>query len=232
MSLSSPLVIRTVVLLFVFASTSTVSAFQVTNGSFVGNRGANRVASGWTIPGDGFSSPDLNQVDGNLTTTGSAFDWDGTVLDSPDGGQWANLFGFRFASGEVRQEGISQIVSGLQLGVEYSIDFEYAVQPITNGNSTPITSGGVDLTLTDSVGGNVGSFQTAEDQTAFTWEDAAFSFVATDSQIQFELRSLFSEGNATYVGVDGFSVTAVPEPSGMALLAMVTAFGLVRRRRR
>lgn len=210
---------------------STTSAQIVDNGSFNGSRGAVTLATDWSTqapPPPRASTPDLNSATGNLTTSGT-FNWDGTILDSDDGGTFANLFGFTPGLGAPFSENIFQVVDGLSVGQTYNVDFEYALQPITNGNNAPMVSGGVVVDLSSS-GTSFQMFSSAEDTTPFSWELGSFSFVAPSDTIRVDLTNFYNSGTTTYVGIDGFSVTAIPEPSSFAVLGLGTMFVLRRRR--
>jgi hypothetical protein len=221
----------------------------VINGGFDTNTGngeitVNTTASPWTVPGaPGAKYTFLfnagTGTSGTTADTTGATGTDGLVrlwgpgvgaanglTLSPNGGA------FVAADGDFQDEPIQQTIGGLVAGNKYVVSFDWAAaqQFLFNGP----TSSGWDV----SIGGT--TFDTGNlgiGSHGFSgWQTATFDFLATGSS---ETLSFLSTGTGgaplpPFALLDGVSVTAVPEPSTWAMMAL--GFGLLgyasfRRRR-
>ncbi len=213
----------------VITLTWTTAAWAVVNGSMDHTGGTNYlyfngyIAPGWT--------QDNSQTNTSIyTTSPDIFDPVMTAFNmawdpSPDGGMFAHMVGW--IDGE-NQEGINQTLTGLTPGQSYEISFW---QSITDTNFIP--SGLLGQFQVEFGGTTQYSTPMAVPaaNTPYGWDLEVLSFVATATShdLAFFAKS-YDESDAVYVGLDGVSIRAVPEPSTALLLGLGLA-ALARRMR-
>jgi hypothetical protein len=148
----------------------------------------------------------------------------GFTGSSPDGGN------FIAADGAYQQAAISQTVSGLTTGAQYTVSFWYAGAQQYNFNGPTTEQWMVSL------GGQTLSTQVLNDPSnGFTgWYYANLTFTATSSsEVLSFLANGTPNGEPPFSLLDGVSmVQAVPEPGSITLLAagLIGLAFLVRRR--
>jgi len=171
-------------ILFIFQSSSLwgqCSGNLISNGSFTSVEGEGVVAPGWIggpIPN---GSPDINDEFGPLNTSPGYF-WVGIPLASPDGSTWQNLYG---------NETVSQTVL-VSVGQPYQFCMQYASQKFTG------TTGYVAYKLY--LNNNL-VYTAPIDSSYFSWENACYSFIATDSILNLKIGTVLS--GFGYLAIDG-----------------------------
>jgi hypothetical protein len=145
---------------------------------------------------------------------------------------------YRLISGQQYQQGIQQTLSGFTVGQEYTFSFYQAVvgysgaqddsgswEVFANGELIATT-----LPSTTTVAWNAPG-------KPLIWEERIITFTATAETLNLAFLSYDPEGSGTtaaegvMMGIDSFSpINPVPEPSA-ALLGLLGAGGLLRRRR-
>jgi hypothetical protein len=213
----------------------------LTNGSFEtttngnGQLGFNTNATGWATNGYNFIfAPGTADTSGATGSSGLLKLWgpgdgaaNGLPASSPDGGN------FVAADGAFKVGAITQTVSGLTAGQQYSVGFYYAgaQQATFNGDTTEqwIVNLGTNAATTQST-------PILDDVThGFTgWNHEVFTFTADgSSDVLSFLAAGTPNGEPPFSLLDGVTMTAVPEPASMLLMGSgLAALGLVRRRRR
>jgi hypothetical protein len=208
----------------------------ITNGSFetltngAGQLGFNTDAVGWTTSGYNFvynsgtaDNGGTSGVFGNLQLwgpgNGSA---NGLPASSPDGGNYIA------ADGAFQTGPISQTISGLIIGQQYTVEFYWAgAQQYTfDGNTTEqwIVSLGSQSIATDVLN---------DANHGFTgWQHVAMTFTADGVEDVLSFLAVGTpNGEPPFALLDGVTMN-VPEPASMTLMgAGLAALGLVRRRR-
>jgi hypothetical protein len=216
------------------ATSFTNGSFESTTGGVSGQLGYQGFnATGWQTNGYNFlftpGSADTtgsNGQYGNLQLYGLNNGGLNALPNSPDGG---NFIG---ADGAFNVGAITQTVTGLVAGQQYSVGFYYAgaQQTTFTGNTT------------ESWIVNLGNNSNTAQQTpilsdvsmGFTgWNHEVFTFTAdgTSDSLSF-LAAGTPDGEPPFSLLDGVTFTAVPEPASMFLMGTgLAALGLIRRRR-
>jgi hypothetical protein len=207
----------------VFLSGWAARADFITNGSFEAVQISTEFSTnpadipGWTHSGD--------QGDALLWHSGPQCCGGTGMAKAGDGDQFVTMGG---GFGPFGSSAWSQNVSGLTIGDTYVVNFMMAAE-----GETPTQQMSVDF-----LGGSTGSetFTSLPTNTLFwqNWGSDQYSFVATAASGTLE----FSVTNQQFdVGLDGVSLvaanTAVPEPSGLMLVAILLGLGTavtIRRR--
>jgi hypothetical protein len=218
----------------------------VTNGSFetltngYGQIGDNTNATGWTTSGYNFvfnasnAITGVNGSDGALALWGTGNGGVDTITASPDGG---NFIG---ADGGYEVGAISQTITGLTAGQQYAVSFYMAAAQQTNHTGATTDFWTVDLgssALTSNT--QAGSQSTAVINLAshaFSgWEYETMTFTATGtSDVLSFLATGTPSGVPPFALLDGVSMTAVPEPGSITLMAggIAALAGMAWRRRK
>jgi hypothetical protein len=170
---------------------------------------------GWTFgPSGGGASYDglAAQVGGD--TANSSFYLD--MYNPPDGNQAAFIEG----TGT-----ISQSLSGFDMGVQYAVSFWSEGRNAANGSQTLIVKlDSTTLTFT----GN-GSVTPPAGQAFFLYTSDPFTATSASHTLSFTGLTPFSTSDVTSF-IDLVSVTALPEPASLSLLALGATLLLKRRR--
>lgn len=225
-----------------FAAAEAQAYNLVANGGFDtaggnGQIGYNTTVADWTTSGYNFVF-----APGTATTTGAPTQFGGTNLtlwgtdihgnsngftDSPDGG---NFIG---ADGAFEVGAITQTLTGLVAGQQYSVGFDYAGAQ-QSGFTGPTTESWI-----VNLGNNNATAQStpilSDSSQGFTgWNHEVFTFTADGSSDTLSfLAAGTPNGEPPFSLLDGVTMVAVPEPASMLLMGTgLAALGLVRRRRR
>jgi len=198
------------------------NAASVTNGSFSTNGGGgqigfNTTASGWSVPApDGsyfFLFTSGAQAGTGVTGDAGGLSLYGTIGASPDGGAFVG------ADPGYQNGAISQTITGLTAGAQYTVAFDYAGAQQVGFNGA--TQEGWAVTLGSQ------TLDTAELSNAnhgFTgWSATSLTFTATGPS---ELLSFLAIGTPSQAAppfslLDGISITPVsstPEPASWTML--------------
>ena len=215
---------------------ATALANLVTNGSFetltngAGQLGYNTNATGWTTTGYNFvfASGTADHAGatgqyGNLQLWGPGNGAaNGLPASSPDGGN------FIAADGAFQTGAISQTITGLTRGQQYSVGFWFAgaQQSGFTGTTTEqwLVSLGSQTLATDILN---------DASHGFTgWQHVTMTFTADGTQdVLSFLAAGTPNGEPPFSLLDGVTMN-VPEPASMTLMSVgLAALGLVRRRR-
>lgn len=192
---------------------------QLVNGSFeqpiVPPGGASNFAGGSNgIPGWAVVGVDVDVVD-------SLFTFGNITFQAQSGNQWLDLAG---RTSNSQTSGVNQNVSTVA-GQLYEVSFY--VGSATNGNS--IFPSTVDLSIDG--GGRTSFTNPAAPTTRLDWKLFTKQFTATGNTTNIAFFN-GSGPNNFLSGLDNVAVTAVPEPSGIGLISVITGIALARRRSR
>lgn len=119
--------------------------------------------------------------------------------------------------------GVEQTIA-TSIGQQYTLQFYVGVQ---NGTGAFAEPNSVDAMVNGNVIGTAVNNMTGSGQ---QWSVASYSFTATGTSTVVDLVG-HSSGGGQYIGLDGVSVQAVPEPSSL-VLAAGSVLGLLGFRRR
>jgi hypothetical protein len=230
---------------FTALSLSAVSAHAdsvnlVVNGDFEDTtNGAGRMgditnATGWVTTGYNFIfSPGTADTTGaNSTQYGALTLWgpnnggdttSGILGNSPTGGNFVG------ADGAFEVGAITQTITGLVAGQQYSVGFDWA------GAQQAGFTGNTSESWIVSLGSQSYSTTIANDIShGFTgWTHTTFTFTADgSSDVLSFLAAGTPDGEPPFSLLDGVSLTAVPEPASMTIMGSgLAALGFIRRRR-
>lgn len=213
----------------------------VSNGSFESSGGVGQLTGGittldnWTVgtPVDGAPSPFVFITDNNADSTGlesvfgTLFIW-GTgngvnngFTGSSDGGYFLGI------NSSYGTAPISQTISGLTIGNNYTLSFEWAGSQLTN------TSGDTQQGLNITFGGDTVSTTAVNvPSKGFNpWQTESYTFTATSTTQTLSFLATGTSGLSPFTLLDGVSLTentitppaAVPEP--LTILGAATAIG-------
>ncbi len=230
---------------FSIAAGSAQATQLVTNGSFetltngYGKLGSVTNATGWTTSGYNFVFNSANATSGvpagygNLSLWGTGNGGVSTITASPDGG---NFIG---ADGAFQVGAISQTITGLTAGQQYAVSFYMAAaqQYSYNGATTDywtVGLGNTALTSNTQAGSQSTSIMDLASHDFSGWQYETMTFTATGtSDVLSFLATGTPSGVPPFALLDGVSMTAVPEPASVAILATgMIGLGVVARRRR
>ena len=222
-----------------FAAAEAQAYNLVTNGGFeqttngAGQMGSVTNATGWVTNGYNFiftpGSADSTGVPssqyGNLQLwgPGNGGDPSNTLGVSPDGGNYVG------ADGAFQVGAITQTITGLVAGQQYSVGFDWAGAQ-QEGFTGPTTEQWI-----VSLGSQTQSTAIVSDIShGFTgWTHTTFTFTADgSSDVLSFLAAGTPDGEPPFSLLDGVTMTAVPEPASMAIMGTgLAALGFIRRRR-
>jgi hypothetical protein len=202
----------------------------VTNGSFetlttgYGQLGNKTNATGWTTSGYNFAFNATNATsgvpgsNGNLALWGTANGGVSPITASPDGG---NFIG---ADGAYEVGAISQTITGLTAGQQYTVSFYWAAAQ-QSGFTGPTTDkwtvglGSTALTSNTQAGSQTTNIISLASHDFSGWQYDTMTFTANaSSDVLSFLATGTPSGVPPFALLDGVSMTAVPEPSTTALL--------------
>ena len=192
------------------------------NGDMNGIVGMGIAPAGWNIAQ---ATPDVVDANGPFNNTGVPW------TTSPNGGTFARMNGV----GNVQSEGISQSVSGFDVGETYELSF-YATNLGFRTNSTGAW-GGFDGYFEFYADGNLVATSDALSKQAsatdpIEWVEQSVQFEANASDILLEIRAETTAGvfEIAYMGIDGLNASVVPTPGVLSALAMLGVASTRRRR--
>jgi hypothetical protein len=185
---------------------SSVFAVAILNGSMTGQPQIGSPPPNWTSV----------SVDGDTIPVGGLNGWGTGIGPSPDGGTFLALLN---NGGGGSFDAVEQIINGFTIGQSYTLQFSYAnigldssaASNYTNPGFIRANIAGVDL---DSTLLNFDGFGNQQ------WFNFSGNFVATavTQTLTFSAERLGAGGYAG--GLDGVSITDVPEPASLALMGL------------
>lgn len=188
------------------------NAATLINGSLTGPTGSGTVPTGWSI----------NSITPDTTSTGSQpFVFNVNPGDSPDGGTWVGL-----ARNPSVFESFGQTIADFVIGTTYTLSWYVTNTGCCNGGFSAAAE-----ILSDIDGTTM--FTGATHTSDGNWYQESYSFTATSTSHRLDFR--LGLGADAYMGIDGISLTVsqVPLPASLPLLAFgLASFGLLRRRRK
>jgi hypothetical protein len=220
------------------AAPAWAGAQLVTNGSFEqtssgsGQMGYNTAATGWTTSGYNFvfssGSADTTGVTGqygNLKLWGpNDGSNNGLPASSPDGGNYIG------ADGAFQVGAITQTISGLTIGQQYTLGFYWAAAQqysFTGANTEQWQVSLGSQKFSTAVYSNL-----SEGFSGWMYQTFTYTATATSEVLSF-LAIGTPSGQPPFSLLDGVSMQAVPEPPGWpVMLAGLTFFSLLLWRRR
>lgn len=188
------------------------NAATLINGSLTGPTGSGIVPTGWSI----------NSITPDTTSsTTQPFAFNVNPGDSPDGGTWVGL-----ARGTTVFESFGQTIADFVIGTTYTLSWYATNTGCCNGGYSAAAE-----ILSDIDGTTMftGSTLTSDGN----WYQESYSFTATSTSHRLDFR--LAKGAQAYMGIDGISLTVsqVPLPASLPLLAFgLASFGLLRRRKK
>jgi hypothetical protein len=181
-----------------------------TNGGFESNTGA---ATGWTEIAPFFGVQTWTGVGGVAAAEGANALWMGHT----DTGGASHLI---------------QSVSGFTIGDSYTLNFEMQAE---NGALDGRPGSFLGLALTGSSVPSASFSVIYPGSSPFfggAWETQALTFTATSTSVLFDFNGLDPVGGSWESGLDDFRLTAVPEPTTVALAGLgLLGIGCLRRKR-
>lgn len=187
-------------------------AATLVNGGLDGNVGISQVPTGWIGIGD-IGTPDLFEP-------GNTAGYFTNAVASSDGGTFVSAVG--------EYEGIRQIIPGFIVGAQYQLSFEQ------NSGNHPFYlpfRGHWNV----QIGGN--SFNSTTIDSDSDWNSESFVFTATAETMTLDLNAVNEPGSSMVqnrginMGIDGITLTQIPEPSSLFLSAFACGSLLLRRKR-
>ncbi len=216
----------------VFASVGAKADF-ITNGSFesttngYGQLGYNTNVTGWTTNGYNFVFPSsggtVSGSAGSLSLWSGAGTGGPVLGPSPDGGNYIG------ADGAYEVGAISQTITGLSAGTDYTVSFYWAGAQ-QNGFTGVTTEQWLVSLGNQQLATNV----VTDASHGFTgWQQTSFTFEATGaSETLSFLAAGTPNGEPPFSLLDGVSMVQAPEPASMSLLgAGLAGLAFVRRRK-
>jgi len=192
----------------------TVLGAVVTNGSFTAPDGIDAgLPSGWTATS---VTPDtINPLNDAPFAPTVYF-----LGESSDGG----TFVAGTSNSTVTREGFTQTVTGLSIGQEYLISFEQQLS--VNSNFDDPGYWIVDF------GSQSANSDAMFDSGLWTLQELPFVASSTSQALTFtsEKVSPTSAGNS-YIGIDGVTISAIPEPASFLLIGLASFIVAVNRRK-
>lgn len=199
--------VRSLMFLLVMSLGSKAFAQElIPNGSMETTIGASRVPS--DAPGiasptwNKTLTPDINDLTGCWFPT-IKVSWQGTPVVSPNGGNFAGLVCLKTSS--TLAETLSTMVSGLTVGKQYTLSYQWAVTPPNVPTTGPfIGAARPVLTVTGLSGTPTVNTATA---TQWNWQTVTQTFTATSTSASFTFTiDIPATGNQqAYLGLDGVS---------------------------
>ncbi len=168
--------------------------------------------TGWTVINDSLAwgtTPNSASAVSQIDPFNGAF-----FLDLQGDGIFSSPYG-----------GVTQAISTV-VGQQYAFTFYLGTQ---EDASSPATHG--PITVSAAAGGTSQSFTYNPGGTGTRWGQFGFNFTASNVSTDISIVGTDTAGGA-YIGLDLVSVTAVPEPSTVALGAAAAGFLLLARWRR
>lgn len=178
----------------------------VPNGSFTLFPGGSTAITGWTVVGS-----DVGLLSGTFVQSGNTF-------QAQSGVQSADLTG----NSSSMANGLRQIVP-TDIGQAY--DLQFYVGSVNAPNFVPAT---VDLSING--GARMSFFNPTGPTTMVDWQLFSVPFTATSAMTNLTFFNGSAANNA-FTGLDSVTLTAVPEPTSLALLGLPAVGWWIRRRR-
>jgi hypothetical protein len=189
------------------ATSSTEAA--IVNPSFELFGGSLSIDGALSLPAGTTALTGWNVVGGQIAVLGSTNFWN---LTPSDGEYFLDLTGRTAAGAAGFPKGVSQTLTGLTVGQQYSVYMDLGV---SNDNAACVLCGGP-VSVIASVGGTSATFVHNSVDSGNIWGTYGFSFLASSTAM--DLTVLGESAPGIYLGLDNVSVSAVPLPAAFWLL--------------
>ena len=207
-------------------STIIQNATGWTNNSTGGTLGYNFIFSGSTVNGDTYGSA-YSSSGGPLSLWAMENGVSNNITSSPLGGNFLAM------DGAYEQASVSQVLTGLTVGMDTQVSFYYA--GAQQSGYTGTTTEGFQVSLAGTLTESHSTAILTDDSHGFTgWHYTELDFVPTSATETLSFLALGTPaGEPPFSLLDGISVVQVtPEPSSLALLGTgVVSLCLLGRRR-
>lgn len=190
-----------------------VNANLLSNGSFEVGSFSGDGNNVMILPDGSTAMADWSVIDGNIGWIGPLNPW---PVKASEGDYFLDLTDYPIGlSGGVSQD-IATIV-----GQSYELIFDLGSSTIPNAGPSSVVASA----------GSVSALLSATPTVANQWDSRSLIFSATDTTTTISFTSIGAVHAGSYIGLDNVEVNAIPEPSSIAMIGLVSGCVFFIRRR-